>query len=76
MNNGDPCSTKSSTTPSASDLNTHFIQVCKKSLNLWTSPSVISNPNQSAALASVVDLDVPPVFSQGCTALIQCLKLK
>ena len=74
MNNGNSHRIDTSMMPSASDLNNHFIQVCKNSLASATPPPC--TPSQLASSASISDLVIPFVSSHQCESLIQHLKPK
>ena len=74
MNNGNSHRIDTSMMPSASDLNNHFIQVCKNSLASATPPPCTSF--QLASSASISDLVIPFVSSHQCESLIQRLKPK
>ena len=74
MNNGNPSNTNSSTMPSASDLNNHFIQVCNNVLSAGTPLS--DTQIQPAPSPLAIDLDIPHLSPHECASLIQHLKPK
>ena len=74
MNNGNSHRIDTSMMPSASDLNNHFIQVCKNSLASATPPPCTLS--QLASSATISDLVIPFVSSHQCESLIQRLKPK